>query len=176
MPRQRKKIIDVASAIVILALVMLDAAMWNNILITPPPDGVTLLVNASASSSTNIVNDASYIDLAVILSPRAADYQGYRSLLQHDRVGAFLYNGRADSAHTAEWQELLTAIAQKHIPLVTVGAGDKIRYASNEIDILSPDATFARSPDPAQTAITWRVITPSSTATSERGTFLLYNK
>ena len=36
--------------------------------------------------------------------------------------------------------------------------------AAREIDILSPDAAFARSPDPADTGIVERVITPKFTA------------
>lgn len=142
------------------------------------PGGATALTDAG--SDANIVDDlqkvltsggaAAYIDLAIISSPQSADYGGYQYLLQHYRVGAFLYNGRADAVHASEWKQLTDAIAAKHIPLITVGAGDSIRYNADashgdtEIDILSPDADFARSPDPGDTGIVERVITPSFSA------------
>jgi competence protein ComEC len=194
MARHHKKIIDVASAIVILALITLDAALWKNIVadnaarvsdariyflpvtqgesaLLVLPGGVTVLTDAG--SDAGIVDDlpkvlpagdASYIDLAIISYPQAADYEGYQYLLQHDRIGALLYNGRSDDAHSAEWQQLMATIGQEHIPLVTVGAGDTIHFDGAEIDILSPDATFASSPEPSDTGIVQRVITPNFTA------------
>ncbi|MGD1003233.1 MAG: hypothetical protein ABR884_01500 [Minisyncoccia bacterium] len=142
------------------------------------PGGVTVLTDAGSDGS--IVDDLQkvlppgappYIDLAVISYPQAADYDGYQYLLQHYQVGAFVYNGRADVAHRTEWNQLTAAIAAKHIPLITVGAGDRIRFggpsatvAVAEIDILSPGAAFARSPEPSDTGIVQRVITQKFTA------------
>lgn len=212
MPRRHhKKIIDVASAIVLLALIALDAALWQQILaargvgngsdggagpaggafapsidflpvaqgesaLLVLPGNVTILTDAGADDG--IVDDLqkamppgalAYIDLAIISSPQAADYDGYAYVLQHYAVGAFLYNGRADVAHATEWNQLMAAIAAKHIPLITIGAGDRIRVGNNnavvaDLDILSPDAAFARSPDPADTGIVQRVITQKFTA------------
>jgi competence protein ComEC len=132
------------------------------------PGGVTVLTDAGSDDS--IVDDLqkvlppgapAYIDLAIISYPQAADYAGYEYLLQHYQVGAFIYNGRADLAHRTEWNQLTAAIAAKHIPLITVGAGDRILFgnATAEIDILSPSAAFARSPEPSDTGIVQRVIT-----------------
>jgi competence protein ComEC len=200
MPRHRKKIIDIASAIVLLGLIALDMAMWRNIFtfastsgsaaaariyflpvtqgesaLLVLPDGVTILTDAGSDGS--IVDDLqkalpsdgapAYIDLAIISSSQSADYGGYQYLLQHYDVGAFLYNGRADDVHSAQWEQLMDSIAAKHIPLITVGAGDGIRYdgvgasaAEMDIEILSPDADFARSPDPSDAGIVERVVTP----------------
>lgn len=201
MARHRKKIIDIASAVVILALIMLDAVLWRdifaaamgiargiapgggaNIAFAPRvyslpmahgtstllmlPNGVTMLVDAGSDAA--IVDDVqktlpsgapAYINLAIISVPQAADYEGYQYLLQHYGVGAFLYNGRADIAHSAEWAQLMTAIAAKRIPLLTIGAGDSIHYGGDTIAITAPDAAHAHSPDASDTAI-----------------FLLYNK
>ena len=143
------------------------------------PGGVTVLTDVG--SDAGIVDDLQkvlppgappYIDLAIISYPQAADYNGYQYLLQHYQVGAFVYNGRADVAHRTEWNQLTAIIAAKHIPLVTVDAGDRIRYgdvagganAVAEIDILSPGAAFARSPEPSDTGIVQRVITQKFTA------------
>ena len=200
----RKKIIDIASAIVLLALIMLNAVLWRNIFVAwrdtdaaaPPriyflpvtqgesallvlPGGVTVLTDAGSDDS--IVDDLqkvlppgapAYIDLAIISYPQVADYEGYEYLLQHYQVGAFVYIGRADVAHSTEWNQLIVAIAAKHIPLVTVGAGDSIHFgdagggaasgtgsAIAEIDILSPSVAFAHSPEPSDTGIVQRVIT-----------------
>ncbi len=209
----RKKIIDIASTIVLLALVMLDAVLWRNIFVARSgaggdgvvgsvagaaaapriyflpvtegesallvlPRGVTVLTDAG--SDDTIVDDLQkvlppdappYIDIAIISYPQAADYDGYQYLLQHYQVGAFIYNGRADVAHRTEWNQLTTAIAAKHIPLITVGAGDRIRFgdpsvtvALAEIDILSPGTPFTNSPEPSDTGIVQRVITQKFTA------------
>ena len=140
------------------------------------PDGATVMTDAGADGG--IVDDLQkvlpsgappYIDLAVISYPQAADYEGYQYLLEHYQFGAFLYNGRSDEEHSAEWTELIAAIAAKHIPLITVGAGDRIRYGtartatsaalSVEVDILSPDPAFAQSAEPTDTGIVERVVT-----------------
>ncbi len=206
--RHHKKIIDVASAIVLLALIALDVALWQQIFVvrgadvssdsgagsaSAPsidflpvaqgesallvlPGNVTVLTDAGADDG--IVDDLqkamppgapAYIDLAIISSPQAADYDGYAYVLQHYAVGAFLYNGRADVAHATEWKQLVAAIAAKHIPLVTIDAGDIVHISENniataEIAVLSPDVAFARSPDPVDTGIVQRVITQKFTA------------
>ena len=67
------------------------------------------------------------------------------ALLDHYRIGAFIWNGRDDAATVAEWPALLQKIRSKNIPIVTLGAGDAIRYGNNEIDMLSPDADFDAS-------------------------------
>ena len=202
---QHKKIIDIGSAIVLLALVLLDGVLWRNIFVarsdagvggasalsaaaTPRiyflpvtqgesallvlPGGVTVLTDAG--SDGNIVDDLQkalppgappYIDLAIISYPQAADYDGYEYVLQHYQVGAFIYNGRADVAHRTEWDQLTSVIAAKHIPLITIGARDRIRFGDIAlIDILSPIAAFARSPEPSDTGIVQRVITQKFTA------------
>jgi beta-lactamase superfamily II metal-dependent hydrolase len=201
MPRHRKKIIDVASAIVILALVTLDVMLWSTLVggnntgsaeramaggrvsicffpvtqgesaLLVLPNNVTVLTDAG--SDVGIVDDLQavlplgempYIDLAIISYPQSADYDGYEYLLAHYRVGAFIYNGRSDTAHSADWQKLMDIIDAQHIPLITVRAGDRIRYGTAaEIDILSPDDTFAHSPEPSDTGIVQRVITPNLT-------------
>jgi competence protein ComEC len=209
----RKKIIDISSAIVLLALIVLNTVLWRNIFVARGdsdgagigddagaeaaapriyflpvtqgesallvlPGGVTVLTDAG--SDDVIVDDLqkilppgapSYIDLAIISYPQTADYEGYEYVLQHYQIGAFIYNGRTDIAHGTEWNQLTAAIAAKHIPLITVGAGDQIRFgdaggtnAIADIDILSPSAAFARSPEPSDTGIVQRVITQKFTA------------
>ena len=195
MPRHHKKIIDVASAIVLLTFIALDAAAWriifgdmtgNSIVsglyffpvtqgesaLLVLPGGITVLTDAG--SDAGIIDDLqmvmpaaapSYIDVAIISYPQEADYAGYQYLLQHYRIGAFIYNGQADGIKNTEWQALLAAITTKHIPLVTLGAGDSIRYGgAAKIDILSPNKIFAHSPDPADTGLVQYISTPAFSA------------
>ncbi|MGC9968900.1 MAG: MBL fold metallo-hydrolase [Minisyncoccia bacterium] len=84
-----------------------------------------------------------YIDIAIVSHPELDHFGGYLDVLDRYDVGAFVYNGR--DGDTKEWWTLLTKIAAKHIPLITLGAGDVIRYSGVEIDLLSPDETFIRS-------------------------------
>lgn len=194
MPRHRKKIIDVASAIVLIALVILDAITWKTIFtayragadaariyflpvtqgesaLLVLPNDVTILTDAGPDAG--IVDDLqkampldrpSYIDLAIISYPQSADYEGYEYILDHYEIGAFIYNGRNDDSYKTEWQQLAAKINAKHIPLITVGAGDRIHYGQDdEIDVLSPDNIFAQSPEPSDTGIVTRVITPAFT-------------
>ena len=189
MPRHHRKIIDAASATVLFSLAILNIATWKNILTAgtkndtarvyflPVTQGESalLVLQNKISMLTDAGSDAAatdglqkialpegqtYIDVAIISYPQAADYEGYQYLLQHYRIGAFIYNGRNDTAHNAVWQQLVSAIGAKGIPLITVGAGDRLRYGDDEIDILSPDATFVHSPEPSDTGIVQRVITP----------------
>ncbi len=207
MARQRKIIIDIGSALVILALIVLSAAVGERIFLDVRtrasgsggngggsgsagashiyffsvtqgassllvlPGGITVLTDAGSDNA--IVNElqtvmppnvGQYIDLAIISSPQSADYGGYQYLLAHYTIGAFLYNGRSDAVHKTEWQQLMTAIVTKHIPLITIAAGDRIRYGTDAaIDILSPDGDFAHSADPSDTGIVQRVATPAFT-------------
>ena len=86
-----------------------------------------------------------YIDLAVISHPQLDHFNGYYYLLDHYRIGAFIWNGRDDAATVTEWPALLSKIRAKNIPIITLAAGDKIKYKDNEIDMLSPDSSFAAS-------------------------------
>jgi beta-lactamase superfamily II metal-dependent hydrolase len=207
MPRHRKKFIDLGSAIVLFALLVLDALLWRTIwgdymngtasaktthgsatsaaaprvypLSVPHgtstlmifPNNVTVLTDAGPDAT--IVDKLqkalpsgapAYIDLAIISIPQNNNYTGYEYLLQHYGIGAFLYNGRADTAHKTEWTQLMSAIAAKHIPLITIGAGDRVRvdgiksFAGSEIDILAPDAAHAHSPNASDTVILQRVV------------------
>lgn len=98
-----------------------------------------------ASVGTVMPSGDDYIDLAVISHPQLDHFNGYYYLLDHYRIGAFIWNGRDDAPTVTEWAALLAKIRSKNIPIITLGGGDAIRYKNNEIDILSPDPDFAVS-------------------------------
>jgi hypothetical protein len=130
-------------------------------------NGITVLTDAGSDASiVDALQKAlpsgapSYIDLAIISAPEFQDYAGYLFLLQHYRVGAFLYNGRSDDDHVAEWSQFIAQITAKHIPIVTIGAGDRIRLGTpDEIEIVAPDVAFAHSPSVSDTAIIQHIVT-----------------
>ncbi len=86
-----------------------------------------------------------YIDIAIISHPQLDHFNGYNFILDEYDIGAFIYNGRDDSPGVKAWPALLTKIKEKHIPLITLGAGDIIRSGSNRISMLSPDIEFDQS-------------------------------
>lgn len=86
-----------------------------------------------------------YIDIAIISHPQLDHFNGYNYLLDNYNFGAFIWNGRSDTKTVKEWPALLEKIKAKNIPLITLAAGDRVRYQSNEIDFLSPDKSFIQS-------------------------------
>ncbi len=125
------------------------------------PGGMKIMTDAgpAASSPAAVIgalekvlpqNDR-YIDIAIISHPDSDHFAGYLDILDRYEIGAFLYNGRAGASDA--WQQLMEKIDAKHIPLVTLGAGDHIHYATNIIDILSPDSAFVQSAETNDTSL-----------------------
>ena len=128
------------------------------------PGGVSVMTdagptNAVLGSFDRVLPGRRYIDLAVITHPQLDHFNGYNFILDHYGVGAILYNGRDDPG-VAEWTALRAKIAAKHIPLITLGAGDRIHYRDDEIDILSPDDDFIQSAELNDTGLVELVRTP----------------
>ena len=123
------------------------------------PDDKVLVSLASAMPP-----DDTYIDVAIISHPQADHFNGFNYVLDHYRVGAFIYNGRDDDPPNAQWSGLKAKIAAKGIPFVTLGAGDKIHIgngsSSDEIDILSPILAFDQSAELNDTGLVELIKTP----------------
>jgi beta-lactamase superfamily II metal-dependent hydrolase len=124
------------------------------------PGGVTIMTDAGSDdkAATDLSalekNIGQYIDLAIISYQQPGNYKGYDYILDHYLVGAFAYNGRADNVNKNDWKALMDKISARHIPLITLGAGDRIHFGTaSEIDILSPDKDFSHSVDPSDTAL-----------------------
>jgi competence protein ComEC len=86
-----------------------------------------------------------YIDLAIISHPQLDHFNGYNFMLDHYRIGAFIYNGRDDDPGVKEWPALKEKIKEKGVPLITLAGSDKIYVGKNEIEMLSPNHEFAES-------------------------------
>jgi len=127
------------------------------------PNGVTMMTDAGPTDAVlagleKALPGKRYIDLALITHPQLDHFNGYNFILDHYDVGAFLYNGRDDTG-VAEWTDLKSKIAAKHIPLITLGAGDSVHYGENEVDILSPDPEFGESAELNDTGLVEMIIT-----------------
>ena len=102
-----------------------------------------------------------YIDVAIISHPQLDHFNGYNFILDHYNVGVFIYNGRDDDPGVAEWPQLKAKIKAKHIPLITLAAGDEITYGQNEIDLLSPNWDFDQSAELNDTGFVELIKTPA---------------
>jgi beta-lactamase superfamily II metal-dependent hydrolase len=112
-----------------------------------------------------------YIDIGVISHPQLDHFNGFNYLLDNYRFGAFIFNGRADSPAAGEWQTLMDKIKSRNIPLLTLGAGDKINYLDSEVDFISPNKDFIQSAELNDTVLVELVKMPAFKAlfTSDAG-------
>jgi competence protein ComEC len=127
-------------------------------------DNIKILIDAGADGSAAqdlekvLPSEDNYIDLAIISDAQSENFGGYTYILDHYNIGAFVYDGRVpeadpSSADSKAWLELMEKIQQKNIPLITLGAGDRITYGENSINIISPNEEFAQSADVKETGL-----------------------
>jgi competence protein ComEC len=178
------------SVVLVLAIVVADIVCWYQIIflsrgatgVMPSanflnvgqgdaelmvfPGNVKVLIDAGpdrtvlGSLESVLGADDRSIDIAIISHPQSDHYGGFSYILDHYRVGAFIYNGRDDAPGTKSWSALLLKIAAKNIPLITLGKGDKITVGADEIDVLSPDGNFDASGELNDTGFVEMVKTP----------------
>lgn len=140
-------------------LAFLDVGQGDSMLINF--DGVKILTDAGpdrkiVSSLDKILGrDNRYVDLAIISHPQLDHFNGFNYLLENYRFGAFIFNGRSDKI--PEWTSLLLKIKESDIPLITLGAGDRIIYGENEIKILSPNPDLLQSAEPNDTGLVEKI-------------------
>jgi beta-lactamase superfamily II metal-dependent hydrolase len=171
---KRIKTFDPVSIFLVFCLVALDCAAWWTILTNTWNVGTRTYPLGSGKDDSSLVvfsggakaiidagpdpkilsglsgampQDDTSIDLAFISTPELGHFGGYVNILNHYRIGAFLYDGREPLADQdkAAWQALLAMLAARHIPLITIGTGDSIHYGANVIMVISPDNAFAHS-------------------------------
>jgi len=78
-----------------------------------------------------------YIDLVMISHPQLDHFGGLIEVLKNYEVGAVVPSGAI--SQSAAWQELEKVIKEKGINLITLAAGDKIKYQDSQFSILSPN-------------------------------------
>lgn len=162
------KKLDNLSLLIFFSLIILNLLVWFEIVFAGPatepevyfldvgqgdsaliifPGGVKMLTDAGYGSkiirSLANIKTSKYIDIAIISHPQTDHFSGFNYILDRYQIGAFIINGR--KSETPEWQELMEKIKDKEIPLITLAAGDKIKYQQNLIDFLSPAPIILQS-------------------------------
>jgi competence protein ComEC len=188
--KEKLSAIDTLSAVIVVSLVVLDSFVWFTIFQTHAAraagtrdyfldvgqgDGELIIFSENIKVMTDagpldrvldslekvLSQNDHYIDLAIISHPQLDHFNGYNFMLDSGyRFGAFIYNGRDDGPSVTAWPQLIQKIKEKNIPLITLGAGDRIRYEKNEVDMLSPDKAFAESAELNDTGFVELVKTP----------------
>jgi competence protein ComEC len=182
---------DKSMALILLALlVVIDGAAWFQMFAGLPArassisflnvgqgdssllelaGGVRVMTDAGPNSSVvasldGVMKDGGrYIDIAIVTHPELDHFNGFNHILEKYEVGAFMINGR-DHSGSKQWAELLKKIAIKNIPLITLGAGDAIRYGQNRIDVLSPNSQILGSSQLNDAGIVQKIRTPDFSA------------
>ncbi|HTY40023.1 MAG TPA: MBL fold metallo-hydrolase [Candidatus Paceibacterota bacterium] len=102
-----------------------------------------------------------YIDLGLISHPQLDHFGGYLDLLDRYDFGAIIINGRNESDRTDDpenaWQRLLKKIDARHIPLITLKAGDSVKNGGARLVFLGPDELTRQSGDLNDTVLVTRV-------------------
>jgi competence protein ComEC len=172
---------DRLSIILLIALLGGDAFLWHRIAAGGDGGPYAAILDIGQGDSTLVVLDSGikiltdagpdasvtreleevfvpgdrYIDLAIITHPQLDHFNGFLDVIKRYEIGAFIVNGREadDSAPGSAWRALREAIDAKHIPLITLRAGDRIRIHEETVDILSPNADLVRSGELNDTGI-----------------------
>ncbi|MBM3257221.1 MAG: hypothetical protein FJY98_02740 [Candidatus Liptonbacteria bacterium] len=108
--------------------------------------------------------DRRYIDIGIITHPQRDHYGGFIDLLKHFKFGAIITNGRNADTGKEAWREFLATIQSENIPHIVLRAGDRIRYANNKIDFLSPGPNLLKSKELNDTSFVNRIQTPAFSA------------
>lgn len=172
--------------IFILCAILLDVALWHDIFFAHPAragdyfldvgqgdselvilsGGAKILIDAGPDDSVisalekMLSENDRYIDVAILSYAEPADFGGFSFLLDHYKIGAFIWNGRSPDPPNAQWAALIAKLKSKNIPVVSLLRGDKIIYANNEVDILAPDVSLNESKTLSDTSYVELITTP----------------
>ncbi len=106
------------------------------------PGGVKVLIDGGPGKEvlfelTRVLRPTDrYIDLVVLSHPQLDHYAGLYDVIERYEVGAIIWNGREGEGET--WQGFWDLVQAKEIPVIALGAEDKISYGESLISILSP--------------------------------------
>lgn len=77
-----------------------------------------------------------YIDLIVLTHGDADHFKGLIDVIKEYRVGRFLWTGRTETA--SSFSDLLQVIELRGVDMITLSAGDRIRFSRYTLAVLSP--------------------------------------
>ena len=130
------------------ALYFLDVGQGDSILFVAR-DGMKILTDAGPTSKIeqslgNVLGNDHYFDLGIITHQQLDHFNGFNFLFKTRSFGALLFNGRTDR-DIREWKLLVAAAKENNIPMIPVGAGDRIKSNDAVIQIISPNSNFVQS-------------------------------
>ncbi len=149
--------------IIVVGLVMLDILAWGDIILGTfgkrlelyffdvgqgdsemivMPGNVKLMIDGGPDNGKAVEQIDNimpwydrYIDLVMISHAELDHFGGLLDVLKRYKVGAFIYNGKGNDSES--FKELAAIIKERNIPVIVVGEGDSIAYASSTVDIVS---------------------------------------
>lgn len=86
-----------------------------------------------------------YVDIIALSHAELDHFGGLMEVLKRYRVGAFVWNGVPKNTSAAK--ELMKTIKDKNTPLITLAAGDAIRYGASDMKVLWPPENTVASGD-----------------------------
>ncbi|RJP45674.1 MBL fold metallo-hydrolase [Candidatus Parcubacteria bacterium] len=179
--------VDKITAIAMILAVALDAAIWQSVAFETEdshpvfrfldvgqgdatllelPGRVQILADAGPDRSIIPALEEALggrdrrIELAIVTHPELDHFNGFNFILDHYDIGAVILNGRPAEGAVGAWNAFLEKIREKKIPVVRVGAGDRIVYGDTEIRIISPGPEILGSGAINDTSIVGLVRTP----------------
>ncbi|MEK7542703.1 MAG: MBL fold metallo-hydrolase [Patescibacteria group bacterium] len=123
-----------------------------------PPNGRAAREIASALGPTD-----RYIDLVSISHPQLDHFGGIVDVIERYKVGAFIWNGRREGAPSA-FGDLEKKLKENNIPVITLGAGDRILYKDNAINVLWPTKAALAGKELNNTSLVLEVKSKNTTA------------
>ena len=121
------------------------------------PGGAKLLIDGGPDKSVlnelgkTLLPTDRYIDLVMLSHPELDHFTGLISVLERYRVGAFIWNGREKDNDS--WQELQAVLKSKNVPVIILGANDKIIYKESELEVISPNNEFVEDSELNNTSL-----------------------
>lgn len=107
------------------------------------PGGVKMLIDGGPPDSLVLGNldkilspRDRYLNIVALSHAELDHFGGLMEVLKRYRVGAFIWNGVPKNTSAAK--EFMKTIKDRNIPLITLAAGDAIRYGTSEMKVLWP--------------------------------------
>jgi competence protein ComEC len=164
--------------LLIFSLVVLDAFVWFQVFAAAPnrsaeiyaldvgqgdselvilPGNVKILIDGGPDnkilSNLSSIFPATdrYIDLVILSHPETDHFTGLIDVFKRYKVGAFISNGRIGKAKS--FSDLIKAVDENGALSAVLAEGDKINYADNKLNILSPSENLLQSKETNDTTL-----------------------
>jgi competence protein ComEC len=129
---------------------LIDFAGKVQLLVDGGPDKKALFELANALPAGD-----RYLDLVAITHPQKDHFGGLYEILGRYRVGAILLSGREGQG--SAWEALKNLIEQKKIPVVFLGAGDRIQYRQHRVMVLAPDGELLQDKEINNSSLVFKI-------------------